>query len=118
MDQTLIGVVIGGLIGIVGSVLGFIGNIYISKSQMKQNLTRLGFELGTKEYEMQIDLLKWMKAEGLKVEGSIDPPWSFVWYNHRILKELSNGTLTPDLLTKITNERKKLQKEIRALGEN
>ena len=95
MNQTLWGVLIGGLIGIIGSLIALIGNIASVKAETRRHLHRLGFELGIKEWELMHTHARELMARGA-LGGVVNPPLQFVYFNYRILEEMAKGRLTAD----------------------
>ncbi len=107
MDQTLYGVVIGGVIGIVGYLTALVGNMASSKAETKRHLHKLGFELGIKEWEDHMS-----RADLSSHKYMINPPLHYVYFNYRVLEEISKGKLTPDMYGKICIEREALLQAI------
>jgi hypothetical protein len=109
MNQTLWGVLIGGLIGIAGSLIALVGNILSSKAETRRHLHRLGFELGIKEWEYHLGRIKELKARGARVEAKICPPLHYAYFNFRVLQEQEEGTLKADSYKRICAERNALE---------
>jgi hypothetical protein len=110
MTESLWGVIVGGAIGLTGALAG---NIILAKSQAKQNLKQLAFEVGLREWEFNHEHAKALHEKGSPVKYAINPPWHFVYVNYRYAECISKGKVTLKQMQRIMEESKEISKTLK-----
>ena len=98
MDAAIAGL-IGGLVGAGASLLGLVIQQHY---QTKRERVKVGADLALSEYQRDLELAK--AAGG----GHVAPLAAYVIYNVRLLKEMSNGPITPEMVKALVAERDKV----------
>jgi hypothetical protein len=97
------------LAALVGGAFGFLGNwvstALTKKSERRQQLLQLGFELGMKEYGATAETIKSLPAGSTATQP---PPQAYVHFNMRFIELLETGKLTPETYKELLAERDRL----------